>query len=727
MVALSSLLAADRKAKVFDGQQTLHPLVAALLHPLLALVVGCFLATLQSLPAAAEPLVSELPLERVVLFTSGVGFFRHGGNVTGDTTVEMSFKAENINDLLKSMVVEDLGGGTVSAVSYASRDPITKTLETFAVNLTDNPSMGQLLGRLRGERIEIEAAAPTTGTIVGVEKRMVPAGDTQPVEKEFLTLLTPEGLRTLPLDTITRIRLLDQRLQQEFEQALAVLALSHDNEKKSVSLAFRGEGEREVRVGYVQEAPVWKTSYRLVLTDGEAGAEAAQKPLLQGWAIVENTTDRDWKDVRMSLVSGRPISFVMDLYRPLYVSRPVVQPELFASLAPQVYGQDLEARGLEFEAVRAKGGIGGGRVLEQRILARQVPRSASPEEAVALRSRGGDIAAGDFFGRSVQSIAAGESLGKLFRYEIATPVSIPRQRSALLPIVAEEIEAERISIYAEQVLAKHPLAGVRLVNTTKLDLMQGPVTVFAGGAYAGDARIEDLPAGSSRLISYAVDLDVEVATQSEPQPEEIVSVKLAKGTLLIIRKQFRRKSFELKNSGTEPETILVEHPLEQGWKLVEPKEPTETTRDRYRFAVTTEPGTPATLIVAEERVFSQQLAVTNLDDAAILSYSSTQMTSPAVTEALADVVERKRAIEAFVQGRLRREEEIKGVEEEQNRIRQNMQQLDRQSDLYSRYVQKFAAQEDRVEKLRTEIAGLQNDEQEARRALDERLATLELE
>ena len=153
MVALSSLLAADRKAKVFDGQQTLHPLVAALLHPLLALVVGCLLATLQSLPAAAEPLVSELPLERVVLFTSGVGFFRHGGNVTGDTTVEMSFKAENINDLLKSMVVEDLGGGTVSAVSYASRDPITKTLETFAVNLTDNPSMGQLLGRLLGERI----------------------------------------------------------------------------------------------------------------------------------------------------------------------------------------------------------------------------------------------------------------------------------------------------------------------------------------------------------------------------------------------------------------------------------------------------------------------------------------------------------------------------------------------------------------------------------------------
>ncbi len=676
--------------------------------------------------SAAEPAAADLPLEKVVLFTSGVGYFQHGGKVTGDATVEMSFRAENVNDLLKSMVVEDLGGGTVPAVSYASRDPITKTLGTFAIDLTDDPSIGKILGRLRGERIEVEAATPATGTIVGVEKRQVPVGDDRTVEKEFITILTAEGLRTLPLDGITRIRLLDERLQRELEQALAVLALGHDSEKKSVSLAFMGEGERPVRVGYVQESPVWKTSYRLVLGGEAADEPQTGKALLQGWAIVENTTDRDWKDVRMALVSGRPISFVMDLYRPLYVPRPVVEPELYASLAPQVYGQDMEAAQREFAA--AANELRDGRQLaraemQRKALAAPAPRR--PMEELAM-----DEATADFDREGVaaiRSVAAGEALGELFRYEIAAPVSIARQRSAMLPIVAEEVEAEKISIYDDRVMAKHPLAGVRLVNSTKLDLMQGPVTVFDAGAYAGDARIEDLPAGSSRLLTYAVDLDVEVAPRFEPRPEELVSVKLVKGTLVVSRKLARRKAFEVKNSGREAVKLLVEHPLEPGWKLVEPAEPAEKTRDRYRFAVEAEPGKPATLVVAEEQVVAQRLAVTNLDDNAILVFSSAKVTSPAVKQALQDVLERKQEINRLARERSRREQEIKAVSQEQDRIRQNMAQLDRASDLYTRYVQKFAAQEDRVETLRGEIADLQDKEQNARRDLDKMLGTLELE
>jgi hypothetical protein len=689
--------------------------------------------------AAAEPAAAELPLEKVVLFTSGVGYFQHGGKVTGDATVEMSFRAENVNDLLKSMVVEDLGGGTVPAVSYASRDPITKTLGTFAIDLTDDPSIGRILSRLRGERIEVEAAAPASGTIVGVEKRQVPVGDDRTIEKEFITILTADGLRTLPLDAITRIRLLDEKLQQELEQALAVLALGHDSEKKSVSLAFAGAGERPVRVGYVQEAPVWKTSYRLVLGgDGGKGdtkttgdeAAAAGQALLQGWAIVENTTDRDWKDVRMALVSGRPISFVMDLYRPLYVPRPVVEPELYASLAPQVYGQDMDAADREF----AQAGLGGGR--GRQIAASDTKQTGAVPAPLARRPMRDAAAAAAPMEKAemtrdgvaaIRSVAAGEALGKLFRYEIAAPVSIARQRSAMLPIVAEDVAAEKVSVYDDRVMAKHPLAGVRLVNSTELDLMQGPVTVFDAGAYAGDARIEDLPAGSSRLLTYAVDLDVEVAPRMEPRPEELVSVKLARGTLVASRKLARRKTFEIKNSGSAPVTLLVEHPLEPGWTLVEPEKPAEKTRDRYRFAVEAEPGKPATLVVAEEQVVAQRLAVTNLDEQAIIFYSSAKVTSPALKQTLEQVLEKKRELGRLTQERGRREQEIKVVAQEQDRIRQNMAQLDRGGDLYTRYVQKFAVQEDRVEALRKEIAELQAQEQQARRGLDEMLATLEIE
>ena len=679
---------------------------------------------------AAEP---ALPLEKVVLFTSGVGFFQHGGKVDGDAQVEMAFKSEQINDLLKSMVLEDRDGGTVAAVSYASRDPITKTLGTFAVNLTDNPSIGQILGRLRGARIEVEAAPPASGTIVGVEKRTVPVGDDQTVEKEFVTILTKEGLRTLALDTITRLKLLDERLQGELEKALAVLALGTDNDRKSVTLDFAGKGARRVRVGYVQEAPVWKTSYRVVLgaEDGKAAEKdkdkKQEKALLQGWAIVENTTDQDWKDVRMSLVSGRPISFRMDLYQPLYVPRPEVRQELYASLLPQQYGQDLAKRDREFAAAgERQGRIQLARPEKAASGLRGAAAAYAPAESSVVgdeKALSLDMAAN---AGSIQSVAQGAALGELFRYEIDKPVSIARQRSAMLPIVSEQIEAEKVSIYDDRVLAKHPLAGLRLVNLTKLNLMQGPVTVYDGGVYAGDARVEDLVPGSERLVSYAVDLDVEVAPRTEPRPEEIVSVKLAKGTLVVTRKLARRKIFEIKNSGADAVKLLVEHPREEPWKLVALEKPAETTRDRYRFAVTAEPGKPVTLEVAEEQQTLQQLALVNTDDSTILFFTNAKQTSPAVKEALTAVIERKREIERFVQERAKREQEVNVVGQEQERIRQNMAQLERTSDLYTRYVQKFAVQEDRVETLRKEVADLQAKELEARRALDDYLQQLEL-
>jgi len=693
------------------------------MHRIIRVVVAASLvASGEAFVASAEP---TLPLEKVVLFTSGVGYFQHAGEVTDDTSVEMTFKAEEVNDLLKSMVVED-AGGAASTVSYASRDPITKTLDTFAVKLTDNPSMGDLLGRLRGEKIEADAATPVTGTIVGVESRVVPVGDDKTVSRQFVTILAADGLRTLPLDSITRLRLLDARLQGELEKALAVLALGHDNEKKSVTLAFTGKGPRRARVGYVQESPLWKTSYRLMLGAGAADPEA--KAALQGWAIVENTTDHDWKDVRMSLVSGRPISFAMDLYRPLYVPRPVVRPDLYASLLPQVYGQNMADEQSEFAAA-ANGMAERGRELAKSQMPQDRKAGAAAGAAPGRRSQLQGAVDGDAARRAneaemlglstnLQSLAAGVSLGELFRYEIATPVTIARQRSAMLPIVADRIAAERVAIYDERVLAKHPLSGVRLKNTTALNLMQGPVTVYDEGGYCGEARIEDMAPGSERLLSYAVDLDVEVVPRTEPRPGEIVSVRLVKGTLLASRRLARLRKLEVKNSGDEPVKLLIEHPIEPGWKLVGPQKADETTRDRYRFAVAAEPGKPATVEIGEEMPVEQSYGIATLDDNAILLYSRARGTSPAVKESLAEVIRRKQEIERIAREKTEREQEINAIGQEQARIRENMSRLERTSDLYTRYVQKFSQQETRVETLREEIAQRQAQEQQARQALD---------
>jgi hypothetical protein len=693
------------------------------LSSLLVSCVGMALSAVAA-PAADAP----LPLERVVLFTSGVGYYQHDGKVVDDATVEMQFAADDVNDLLKSMVVLDPAGGPPT-VSYASRDPVTKTLGTFAVNLTDNPSLGDLLGRLRGQRVELDAATPVAGTIVGVEKRRVEVGKDQAVEKQFLTVLTADGLRAIPLDAVARVKLADPRLGAELEKALAVLALAADNEKKGVAIAFSGKGARPVTVGYVRESPIWKTSYRLLLDADPAVTKAA----LQGWAIVENTSDADWKNVRMSLVSGRPISFVMDLYQPLYVPRPLVEPELYAALRPQVYGQSMA----DTEKQLAQAGRKLGERSNRDLARREMATAAAPAAPAAMMADGAVVAGevsgagvgGGFFGRNgaPSALAQGSDLGELFRYEIEKPVTLERQRSAMLPIVGGEIEAERVAIYDERVLARHPLSGLRLKNTTEFHLMQGPVTVYdQRGGYSGDARIEDMAPGTERLLSYAVDLDVEVAPRAEGRPEEIVSVRLVKGTLTAARKLARAKVFEVKNSGKDAVKVLVEHPLEAGWKLVKPESPTETTRDRYRFAVAADPGKTATLEVAEELPVEESHAITNLDDDRILFYSRAKASSPAVRESLAEVLRRKRDLEQLTRDRQVREQEITTIDQEQTRIRGNMAAIDRGSDLFNQYVKKFTEQERRIETLRSEIAALLKQEQEARQGLDDYLLALDV-
>jgi len=672
---------------------------------------------------------SALPLNKVVMFNSGVGFFEHRGEVEGDAKVELRFRVEDINDLLKSMVLEDRGGGKISTVSYGSRDPITKTLKTFPIDLTNNPTLGTILDQVRGETVQIDAPAVLKGILVGVEKRKREVGKNgETVEAEFLNLLTDSGLRSVPLDSIGQIKLLDEKLDAEFRSALRVLAGAHNTDKKTVTLNLLGQGKRPVRVGYIQETPVWKTSYRLVLDD-------KQKPFLQGWAIVENTTEGDWNNVTLTLVSGRPISYSMDLYEPLYVQRPVEQLNLFASLRPQSYGQDMsnvEERfrklaqnpGAANQAVPRQmaskaqrygiaGGMGGG-------VAGESARDAAAPAAPALAANENY----DAVALAATPSAQAAEVGELFQYVIDTPVTLQRQKSAMLPIVNASVEGQKVSIYNQAVQAKHPLNGLKLVNSTDLHLMQGPLTVFDGGTYAGDAKIEDLAPHGERLISYALDLKTEVAPEMKSSPEQLTSVKVVKGALETTRKLSRTRSFAVKNSDTKIKTVLIEVPRDPNWKLVTPEKPTEKTRDVYRFAVEAEPGKPARLEVVEENVIHQQLQLTNLDQNVISFYLSQESVSANVKAALQEIIKRKMALEKLVTSRQQLEQEIAAITQEQERIRQNMGQLDRNTDLYKRYVQKFGTQEDTVEKLRTTIQTLTASETQQRRALDEYLVNL---
>ncbi len=349
-------------------------------------LASTLLLTVPAWAQAPQTAPSSLPVRQVTLFTSGVSYTERGGSVDGDATVPLLFRTAQINDILKSLVLLDQTG-QVQPATYAARNPLDHALQTFAVDVTHAISQDQILSQLRGANVTVETPGKpaVTGQIIGVEERRVGGEDSKPINAAFLNLFTDAGLVSLRLDGEHTIRLLDARLNKEFRDALTLLASGSDDSRRQVMLHFAGNGRREVRVGYVTEAPLWKMSYRLLLDGADAakpiklqkhvslvetqlqgrperaiptkgqGAKAqpanpqaanAQapngQPYLQGWAIVENTSDEDWQNVRLSLVSGRPISFIQDLYQPLYLPRPVVGADVVASPYPQTHEGDLQ-------------------------------------------------------------------------------------------------------------------------------------------------------------------------------------------------------------------------------------------------------------------------------------------------------------------------------------------------------------------------------------------------
>jgi hypothetical protein len=426
----------------------------------------------------------------------------------------------------------------------------------------------------------------------------------------------------------------------------------------------------------------------------------------------------------------------MNLYQPLYVARPTVEPELFASLRPQTYGQDMGKAEQEFAARDSDKQ----RQLAANGLRKAVPAAAAPvPEAKAAaapgyydglaRNRNADRLQDEkrSFGAGVQSAAEAADVGELFQYQIDAPVKLERQKSAMLPIVSSQVKGEKVSIYNAAVHAKHPLNGLRFTNSTKLHLMQGPITVYDDGAYAGDAQIEDLPPGTERLLSYAMDLDTEVAPGNRGQTTKIVSVKIAKGVLQVSNRQEREQTYTVKNSGGKTKQVLIEYPLDGSWKLLEPEKPSEKTRDRYRFQVAAEPGKPATLKLREEQTVNQQYALTNVDSGQILIYQNSKVVSPAVLKAMEEARRKQGAVSAARSELMQLQQRLTTIDQDQNRIRQNMSQLDRNSELYLRYVKKFGEQEDELEKLRGQMVEKQGQIDALQKALNDYLSELTVE
>lgn len=671
--------------------------------------------------ALAADAPEDLPVRSITLYRSGVGYFEHSGKVKGDGEVTLRFDANQINDILKSLVVLDAGGGRVEAVRYSAKEPLGRRLASFGVNIADNPSVADLLGRLRGAKVRLTTSeGAVEGTILGVERRTAPTPVPGPenrsvvMQDSFVNLITDRGVRSVGVTRIASFELLDKELANELNMALAALAEQRNEKSATVGLALSGKGERNVAFGYIHETPVWKTSYRLVLPDG-----TGNEPLLQGWAIVENTTDQDWNDVHLSLVSGSPIAFTMDLHEPLFSTRPQLPVPAMAFGRPMAYGAEVPTF-----------------YVQDKLPVNAPAAAVAPDDARRLNSlkearglsasvEGGHPSLNaDDPAAATQALATAGEVGEQFRYDIGAPVSIERQRSAMLPIVAGPIKGERVSIYTPSANREHPMRGVEIANTSGFELSPGPITVFDSAAYAGDAQIGFTSRDQTRLLSYAVDLDVRATTEDKTE-SDVVRIAIASGLIRQERKSRHTTDYTFTSEDARRgRTILVEHPKPAGWDLVEPKKPRGETDTLRRFEVGLDPGKGAKLQVVEERTDWTSFAVTSMDLPTLLAYAKNGKASQKVVDAVRKAADMQAQINSLKQQIEALDAERAGISADQTRIRGNMNTIDRQSDLWGRYMKKLNDQETRLESMREQSEGLRKQADDAQAALNAYLRDL---
>jgi hypothetical protein len=666
-------------------------------------------AALALLPAAhaqdAPVAQADLPVTRLVATTSGLATFEHEGTVTGTQELVLQVPEEAMDDLLQSLVLQDFGGGSIRPVRYASRDALGRVLASYAFDLRQAPGLAQLLAQARGEALTIEGAADVEGTLLAVEREQA-EGE---APDWYLTVVGADGLTRVALDEVARVRFASPELQAELEAALAALARDRAEDRAELRIRFEGVGERRVRVAYVREMPIWKTSYRLVVHD-DGSAD------LQGWAILDNPTDLDLIDVDVTFLAGSPISFVTELYGPIYVDRPRVAPEAARQVVPEADAGAFAPQAEAARADRAADGLG--------MMAAPAPAAAAPE----LQDAG------------VEAAASGVRTASAYAYRVDDPVTVGRQSSAMVPIVQARIPAQRVTVVDPATAGGAPLRAVRIDNDADALLAAGTVTLFDAAGFAGNARLADLAPGGDRLLRFAGDLGVRVAREGQELPERIVALRIEGGLLVSEVRRRQATSYRIERDDDEDRVLILEHPAPDGWEVVAPEGPTPLRSEsgwRIGVALGTAPEDPVVPLQAAcdgegacevevvlERIESRRLQLSNLSSERILlllDQVDPSAEDRAALEEIAELQRRVTELDAAIAAQQTRRDDI---HREQDRIRANMGVLERNSALYRRYADDLADQEDELDVVLTAIERFREERATAQRALDDAIRAL---
>jgi len=664
---------------------------------------------------------SALPVTKITIFSSGLAYYEHTGTLNGPAVINLPFKAEAVNDALKSLVLND-STSTNPSVSYQSEQTLFQTLGSLKIDLSQSPDMAGILSGLRGTEIEISAPGPISGRIVGIEYRPQMSALGGVTHDPWLSLYTDQGIKMFNLKDIAALNFKDPQINEDLKRALDLIVLSRNSRSRDLAVNLPGSGSRAVSVSYVIPAPVWKVSYRLDLGRDKTGG----KPLFQGWAIVDNDSDSDWNKVELSLVAGRPASFIQNLYPPYYLYRPVLPLAIAGTAAATSH--DSGYAGALADTTAAVPSPAPARAetqsSERMMRAREMPVEAA-DYARTDEYDGGSKAG---MAGGVIETAAGAAAGDQFEFTVKTPVSLDRRMSAMLPLVESPVEARRLLIFSGTAAAtgrsQHPRLGAELTNTSGMKLPAGPITVYDGGTYAGDALIEFWNEGEKRLISFGEDLSVNAAV-FDSNSRTTISVKISGGVMAINRSQEYNKTYTFHNTSAQIKSIMVEHPQTPNAVLESPPAD-EQTLSAYRFTMTLPPEREITLLVRESRPIMEKISLTHLRQDSFLFYMSSQEIPPPVQAALRQAVNLWNVVNAAEVAVTEAENRRSFLVHEQERVRKNIEVTGSQTQQGQEYLKRLQSIDNDIDKIAGELEKLRADVKNAQKAYADYLSGLNL-
>ena len=660
--------------------------------------------------SAAAALAAEIPIREVTLYKSGVGYFDREGMLHAGESARLDFKASSMDDVLKSLTVADKSG-KVTGLRYDASQPLDQKLADFPFRLEAHGSLAAFFDQMKGASVEIRYGNETVAGVI-VSGRLVAADEKHPEREQVVLLLGSGDLRSLDLAAAGSIHFTDPKLQGQLKDYLAIVDQSRSRDLRSIYIDSSDAKERQIAASYMIPTPVWKSSYRLIY--GEKG-----EPTLEGWAIIDNTTGEDWTNVRLAVVSGRPVSFISKLYEPKFIPRLTVDLPEDRAANPVVYG---------------------GAVAENLASAAPPPPPAAPRQAAkerAMSGRAGVMGSLQMGAREEERVAqdalssvavnvAGEDLGELFEYRFATPVTVKKDESAMLPFLQQAIGSRKLLIYSEN-YGEHPMSAAELTNSTGKALDGGPITVFDGASYSGEALMTTLKQGDKRMISYAVDLGTRVTTQFDSGRNVIREIHLSRGVLTAKTAFDETKTYTVRNVDEKAKTLVIEQAKRPEYNVINQK-PTETTTNAYRFEVKLGAGATEKFPVTEERVYDQTTAVSSMTPDVLVAYTQNKAISDAGRRALQQIADLKSKI-ADLDSQIRQADgDINSITADENRLRQNIQSLNQvsgQQDQVQNYARQLSAKESQLATLRDRESDLKKQKAAQEAALNAAIQKLE--